>query len=375
MEFHLALNTILYIMIFLFPGILFRKFRFIRHDFKQFDKGNLFERFLLTIFFSIVILVFSVFIFSFIKDTLKLNLLDSISYTTFKSIFETLSGNQLPDEDNLKEIYIDYIIILSAIYVLSIMLGIVTYFLSNKFFIKDLGIFKRHNYWHDLIMRDSKKENKHSNQFVLGYTQADVLVETNEKTKLYTGRIENYYLNPMGGLETLVISRVKRYKNNMTGYETKGIPGDAFIIDNNRIVNINLSYVYIKKEEKKFYKNIITVLDLFCIILMFCVGIAPFLSIVDKNISGVFMKILFVANGMFLISSINGISKKLILGNFKMESDSGLLLLISINIIMIIYTLGLINIWIMLLIITGFITFMALLIGKNNKDAKNSLND
>lgn len=44
MDINIALSTIVYISIFLFPGILFRKFLFIGVDNKQFYTGHLFER-------------------------------------------------------------------------------------------------------------------------------------------------------------------------------------------------------------------------------------------------------------------------------------------------------------------------------------------
>ena len=44
MEFNIALNTIVYLMVFIFPGMIFRKFYYIREYSKEFDKGNLFER-------------------------------------------------------------------------------------------------------------------------------------------------------------------------------------------------------------------------------------------------------------------------------------------------------------------------------------------
>ena len=43
MEINLALNTIIYIMIFIVPGILFRNYFYSREYSKEFYFGNLFE--------------------------------------------------------------------------------------------------------------------------------------------------------------------------------------------------------------------------------------------------------------------------------------------------------------------------------------------
>ena len=97
MEFNIALNTIVYLMIFLFPGVIFRKFLFIREYSKEFDKGNLFERFIWTILTSIAILITTFSIFLFLKNILQLDLLPSISYKTIWNTFNDLSNNKLPN--------------------------------------------------------------------------------------------------------------------------------------------------------------------------------------------------------------------------------------------------------------------------------------
>ena len=101
MEFNIALNTIVYLMIFLFPGIIFRKFLFIREYSKEFDKGNLFERFIWTILTSIGILIVTFSIFLILKNILNLDLLTSISYKTIWNTFNDLSNNKLKERFSL----------------------------------------------------------------------------------------------------------------------------------------------------------------------------------------------------------------------------------------------------------------------------------
>ena len=90
MEFNIALNTIVYITIFIFPGIIFRKFYYIREYSKEFDKGNLFERFVGTIFASVIILCISFLGYNFIIDTLQKELLPHISYNTIQDIHQNI---------------------------------------------------------------------------------------------------------------------------------------------------------------------------------------------------------------------------------------------------------------------------------------------
>ncbi|MHA3047894.1 hypothetical protein JSO59_011145 [Riemerella anatipestifer] len=151
MEINIALNTVVYVMIFMFPGIIFRKFYYTREYSKEFDKGNLFERTLITVLLSVVILALSAFVFTLIREILGYSLLPHISYDTIRDLNNTvISSNELPDPNltpDFDNIILDFFKMILGIYFLSILFGFVAYFLSSSRIIKSSGVFKYKNYW------------------------------------------------------------------------------------------------------------------------------------------------------------------------------------------------------------------------------------
>ena len=82
MNINIAFSTIIYIMVFLFPGILFRR-AFFSGDFnKQFESGNAFERILWNMLVSMIMLV-----------------MHSLSIQTYNSIFYNVIDFGLKNED------------------------------------------------------------------------------------------------------------------------------------------------------------------------------------------------------------------------------------------------------------------------------------
>ena len=71
--------------------------------------------------------------------------------------------------------------------------------------------------------------------------QLDVLVHSSKGTTLYSGILEDYFLNKDGGIDRLYL--IKVYRD--TKYE---MPGDFFVVFGKDILNINLSYFGLKEE-------------------------------------------------------------------------------------------------------------------------------
>lgn len=265
MGINIALNTIIYVMLFLFPGILFRKFLFIREHSKQFNAGNLFERFLWTVFFSIVIFTIGVLLILLLNKFTSLEILKSISYQTIVSLFNAISKNQLPNVDIVSKTYKDFLYLLTIVYGLACGLGVLAYTMLSFQFVKNLGIFKRTNHWQDILKGGSQY--KESDRQVYAYTLADVLTETNNGTKLYSGMISDYYIDSSTNkLQTIILSNAHRYK--FPKQESKAKPtivkilGHDFVIEADRILNINLRYIYERKDKTTSYikfKKIISV--------------------------------------------------------------------------------------------------------------------
>ncbi len=359
MGFNLALNTVAYIMVFIFPGLLFRSFFYIKHDTRQFDKGNLFERFMLTIFTSVIILLLSYSLYFFIHYILGFNILDSISYETFRKMFEGLEANTLPTKELITKNFQDYFILLLAIYFLSLFFGYIFHKITNTKFIKSLGLFHKMNYWHDLIVKDFRSPNRNSGHKLL-YTLADVLVIINGETKLYSGTIVEYYIKPtFNELQTLVLKDVYRHKKGEQKSEKKIIPGHLFIIHNKNIVNINLTYIYDYKPNSNLIKGIVKFLYLLGIIALL---LSTFTVGMHQYIPTIFHKILFVVIGLIILTSVFSL-----ITEYKKEFLEKLIITIMFSLIML-GILGIISWWKSILLFLSLPVFIGFLSFFGKKD-------
>jgi len=272
MEFNIAFNTIFYICVFIMPGLLLRRFYYHGEFNKEFSQGNLLERLMWTILSSISSLFLCGLFFIGIRYFA--NLLPAISYTTVKNVFDLLGANELPEADDLKPVYSDFLNLIIGIYVLSCIFGILAHKLT--IFIganSSFTFFKFKNYWY-YFFRGKVKNATIDRKRKFWYTDADVLVDQEGKAKMYSGQISDYYLDTtQNQLESIFLENVRRYKfltkdNNIEtnldegfeqeknpdglnsksrGYELIPIPGDVFCIPYSRVLNMNLTYVTQKK--------------------------------------------------------------------------------------------------------------------------------
>ncbi|MCQ9634417.1 hypothetical protein MP477_05560 [Chryseobacterium sp. WG23] len=377
MEFNIALNTIVYLMIFLFPGIIFRKFLFIREYSKEFDKGNLFERFIWTILTSIIILLATFSIFLFLKNILNLDLLPSISYKTIWDTFNDLSNNKLPDPDKKfsikdKDVYKHFFLLMISIYILSIILGIITYLVTRTTFVKSIGVLKYLNYWQDLVKGTYNSNN--DDTLTYAYTTADVLTEQNDTTKLYSGRVINYYLDlQTNQLQTIVLSDAKRYKKlDNGGFEIKSIPGHNFIIEKERILNINFTYIYESKDENKVYKWIYRIVNTIFILLFIGVISTMFFSDIYIYTSTFLRKTVFVICGVLLILILNKNVKKVLSGQWSTLKTTNIYFFISF-LLPYIWLFNFLKWYWVLSLEFVFLILMSFLLPDNQTDAETSI--
>jgi len=249
MEFNIALHTIFYISVFIIPGILFRRFYFSGEFNKEFSQGNLMERFMWTIFSSIIVLLLSTLFFYFIRSFYDKELLSAISYETIKEIFDLLSENDLPTSDQFFAIYQDFLILLIGIYVSSIILGSLTKRIAiSQSIFTFLPVLRYKNYWYYFV-RGRTKIAPRETGMEYWYTEADVLVQHEGESKMYSGKISDYYINPNNNqLESVFLEDTVRYRFKDSGeYDLVPIPGHTFCIPFERVLNMNLTYVNKKK--------------------------------------------------------------------------------------------------------------------------------
>jgi len=156
---------------------------------------------------------------------------------------------------------------LALLYVQSFMVGLLSgqlvrwTALDTKF-----KIFRFKNQWFYLFTGLHRRFKKYQPHFTEGnlflFVKADVLIEAGGTTKLYSGTVVDYELDPNDcrELSKVVLKDAQRYskKTDQQGKEMmapKTIPGNLLIVDCSKLVNINLTHVYETDEERSSRKQ------------------------------------------------------------------------------------------------------------------------
>lgn len=118
-------------------------------------------------------------------------------------------------------------------------------------------LFRFKNQWFYLFTGLHRQFSKYrpyftdSNRFL--FVKADVLVDMSNGTKLYSGTLVDYELDPGNcrELSKVVLKDAKRYsKNDEAKVVAKDIPGNLLVVDCTKLVNINLTHVYEDDKER-----------------------------------------------------------------------------------------------------------------------------
>jgi len=377
MNLNIALNTIIYIMVFLFPGVLFRRFYFSSKHKNQFNHGNLFERFLTTIIFSIVCIFFYTAFFEyFLSDRLGLRLINKISYADFLSLFKHLGKNEVPTLLDEKSKFKDFTLLLISIYITSASLGILSYKLIITFgFDKMFSILRFNNEWDYLFSAPTKDVKKKKTGKII-YTNIDILTKVNSKEVLYQGSLYKVLYNKDNDLESIAIRNTQKFitldiiedkeainyiEQSIARYELtyaeyrrtdkivvyiKTIESDIFVINKSEIINYNILYItkprifnvhrelFIKRSLETF--TILTSIPL--IVLLFISNENPF-------IDTIFKKIIFSSYSFLMFGVIRGAANNILIKKLKVISN---LLVIALFGVFYLWFFDITNFWISL---------------------------
>lgn len=372
----IALNTILYILIFIIPGLIFRKFYFSGEFTKQFYQGHLLERFMFTILCSIICLLCIFFLIYVIR--LKFDFLPSISYESVSKIFSIISSNSVPDKKMFEYTYNDGIIMLLMYYILSVVLGLMFHYINLFFRLEYISsVFKYKNQWYYIFNGKSiKGVTGIGKKLVL--TKVDALVNDGEKNIIYSGDLSDYYIEPSNNkLDTIILKNTYKKIPNVIedcNYDIptgiRYIPGNAMCIQNDKIINLNITHFTIERRFryiKKIIWAIASVINVLMWPLMICFFWVDLKGLGIKNIESMYFvkKILIVILALFnsyqikrLIGTILGIE----------ELDIPILTFIAIILYMnipFIWILGLLPWYGSLVALVGSTIVLLLIIGKN----------
>jgi len=286
MNLNIALNTIIYIMVFLFPGILFRRAFFSGKFNKHFDSGNSFERILWNLLFSLICIFFFT-IFINIVNYYSANSLNHLLILSsqdildnFVLVYENKFPKILKDTKSLSEIFY----ILASLYAFS---GILGYFLQRIIFIfgleKRYSIFKFQNSW-DYLTISNKQNNVNHKLGDIFYTKVDIKTKSGD---LFTGKLHDIILDKESKIDAYALQETYKFvtlnKENdsikinqirseieagtnpflVEHLETsteyiykKRIKGNIFSVFNEQIENVSITYIKISHLNERFQKYV-----------------------------------------------------------------------------------------------------------------------
>lgn len=272
----ISLGFVVVLTLILFPGLIFRRLYFYGEFSKQFNSGNnILVVIALATIPGIVILTSTYWFYdSFFT---KINLGEIID--KFKDINSSdfrFEQEKVTDLETL--ISKKAAPFLGFLYLISIIFG----FISGRFIRisridTKFKLLRFKNYWFYLFngqhtgfkkMKHLKEKNKKHL-----FTKADILIDSNSKTLLYSGIVVDYELdsNDSTILSKVMLENAERYSLREGQRVPVQIPGQILVVDCSTIKNINLTYISEESKDiltSKIPNNIEVIFGLIIILLI-----------------------------------------------------------------------------------------------------------
>lgn len=279
----IAWNSVILFLLFVFPGIVFRRFYYVGEFSKQFNSSNWINTFYISLIPGLIIQIISYAVFiNLIYKKLKPKETKSFNnYNFLNVIYTKLRSGTLPRELFDTELIYWILGYMSVVIFISFIIAQLCWKIVRTLdWDKKYSPLRFNNYWHYYLSGESLKFKDFRgilpNQKVL-LIEADVLVDIgNEGTKLYKGFLRQHTIcKNSGDLKAIYLTDVRRYRKDLPPNNIREVPGHIMIIPAEKILNINLTYIT-KGEKKINYLNLIlTILNL---------AILPFLMFNPSNI-------------------------------------------------------------------------------------------
>jgi len=296
-----ALNTVIAVMMAIFPGFIFRKCYYTGEFTKQFNQSNEFDKLLWNVFFSGISIGFTFLLIYLFRSLTGLEVLKSLSYETINQLSEPIANNKIPQKDVIFRTYKDLLVIISLIYFFSFFFGLTLHWLVRTLRLDvRFPLFRFKNYWYYYIHGGKILYSNPGNK-KLAFTKADVLCEIAGETKLYSGILSQYTVNKDdNNLENIFLTnaqalkQIKDANGNTTGVKTRDIPGAVFCIPYNTVLNMNFVYVYRNSESKNLQKFFILVFNVIFFLCLTFVVVSLWFDLSAYGIAGFWKKTGFV---------------------------------------------------------------------------------
>lgn len=255
----ISLGFVISFILILFPGLIIRRLFYYGEFSKQFSAG--FSLIKLIAVSSLPGLVNLVCIFFFFE-----NFIAPINLEEIINIFKDLNNPDYHLETNysktinetIKESVLPFLTFLyTSSFIIGLMTGRVIRItrIDTKF-----KLLRFKNYWFYVFSGEltSFKKMKHMKEVNKNhlFTVADILIDSDGKTNLYSGVVVDYELNESNcqTLNKVMLQHAERFQLKGDKRERVKIPGNLFVVDCSKMRNINLTYVF--EENTSFSKSI-----------------------------------------------------------------------------------------------------------------------
>lgn len=265
METPVSINTVIFIVLLIVPGVFFKRFYFQGEFTKQFGSGTFADRFITSIFWGLFVQAITFLLFSTALD-LRLETLTP----TITGAYKDLTDNKIPNfaRYNLWLLFSYLCMSIAVPVVLGTLLHKIVRALKidTKFL-----VFRFSNQWNYYFKGDilASSDFKSTRTGKVLSTSVDVIMDGGtDKPKMFTGILAQYVISKTGELETLFLTNAQRWSETTKSFKT--IPGDMMIIPYNRVIDLNVRY-HIKLVTQSRRKLILTLIEdilLYAIILI-----------------------------------------------------------------------------------------------------------
>jgi len=247
---NLSLGFALVVILFLLPGLIFRRLYFFGEFSKQFDAG-------LSLPYLLGKALIPGLFIALICFVLFHKLYSEIDLDSLAAQFKLLSAEPTNGIGNeAQSVSIQSVVDASWRFVIFLYASSITMGLVAGRFVRTTNLDTRFkllrfsNAWYYLLTNKHtlfKRLKAHrvvDKEFL--FTTVDVLVNLNDKPRLYSGVVVDYEIDPQdcSKLTKLILREAERYHEKEGIVSRKQIPGDFFVLNCTDLMNLNLTHVY-----------------------------------------------------------------------------------------------------------------------------------
>ncbi|WP_026631099.1 hypothetical protein [Dyadobacter alkalitolerans] len=272
MEFPVSATSIIFVVLLIVPGVVLKRFYFQGHFTKEFGIGIFADRLITSIFLGILVQIVSFLI------------LGKIYGFTFETIKKPASSAyQSVTTAKFQEVTSQYLWVAFGYLITSLVvaaaLGQIAHMLVRTLRLDSrFSLLRFNNQWYYFFKGDIiySKNFKSLPKGKVIETYVDIILNIEEggKHKMVSGFLSDYAISSKTGeLETIFLTDAKRFSSSKG--EAIGIPGHCFIVPYNKVLDLNVRYVYREIDESKREQFILSAIQYFSSMALFLIFIFP----------------------------------------------------------------------------------------------------